>query len=422
MCIIICAGIETVFVHDSTIQAHFDALIAQGNLVVLVFIQNHFAFIQDHFCDVGLLGSYIAIGIDVGGVFLENVVSAQADATVHSFHQFRISTDAGCFFRYVSICAGFGFIGIRCIQSTESICHVLINGIDTLYQIVIDLLDHLVLGLVSAKAGCRFLCQGGVQVGHIFADGVGCFHDGPILYDGIILAHILVRSLFFQIFLHIGDPGIQRRIRSFTSGRFRIQVTLQFIRRFVNLIGFVRDAFIQFVVFRFPGCSFIGICLVQGSESISHVLVDGVDACYQVIINLLNHLVLRCISAKASSRFLGHSGVQVGYILTDGLICFNDGSVLYRCISLAHIIIPGFLQYILLNGSNPVIQGLIAGFTGGCFVCHGAGISFLTDFCLSRICTYNHIAIAILRSFGGRFRTICSCCFSNLSICIYFGR
>ena len=264
------------------------------------------------------------------------------------------------------------------------------------------------MGFVCAKAGCRFLCQGGVQVGDVFANGVGRFHNGPVLYGGISLAYIIIRCLFFQIFFHICNPVIQHFIASF-----------DFI---MDSIGFVRDAFIQFIIFSFTGCSFIGTCLVQGSESISHVLVDSVDACYQVIINLLNHLVLSCISADAGSRFIIQALSQCGHIFADFFIRFHDTGILYRCISLAHIIIPGFLQYMLLNGSNPVIQGLIAGFTGGCFVCHGTGISFLTDFCLSRICTYNHIASTILLSFGGRFRTICSNCFSNLSICIYFGR
>ena len=42
LCLISCiaTGIEPVFVHDSTIQAHFDALIAQGNLVFAIFIQH----------------------------------------------------------------------------------------------------------------------------------------------------------------------------------------------------------------------------------------------------------------------------------------------------------------------------------------------------------------------------------------------
>ena len=40
MVIIIATGIEPVFVHDSTIQAHFDAIFAEGNLVFVIFIQH----------------------------------------------------------------------------------------------------------------------------------------------------------------------------------------------------------------------------------------------------------------------------------------------------------------------------------------------------------------------------------------------
>ena len=42
MFIIIATGIEPVFVHDSTIQAHFDAISAEGNLVFVIFIQHQF--------------------------------------------------------------------------------------------------------------------------------------------------------------------------------------------------------------------------------------------------------------------------------------------------------------------------------------------------------------------------------------------
>ena len=43
-CLISCiaTGIEPVFVHDSTIQAHFDAIFAEGNLVLAIFIQYQF--------------------------------------------------------------------------------------------------------------------------------------------------------------------------------------------------------------------------------------------------------------------------------------------------------------------------------------------------------------------------------------------
>ena len=92
ICIIICAGIETVFVHDSTIQAHFDAFIAEGNLVRL-------PFIQDHFIGTGLGGGHIALVINGSGVLLQNIVVAQAQSAVDGIHQFPI----GCF-------TGFSFV------------------------------------------------------------------------------------------------------------------------------------------------------------------------------------------------------------------------------------------------------------------------------------------------------------------------
>ena len=84
----IAAGKYAFRCNDGTVLAHFDAIFAEGNLVVL-------AFVQDHFCDVNPLGSYFAIIIDDGGILLEDIFIVQGDAAVHSFHQFRISTDAG---------------------------------------------------------------------------------------------------------------------------------------------------------------------------------------------------------------------------------------------------------------------------------------------------------------------------------------
>ena len=84
----IAAGKYAVRCNDGTVLAHFDAIFAEGNLVVL-------AFVQDHFCDVNPLGSYFDIIIDAGGILLEDIFIVQGDAAVHSFHHFRISIDAG---------------------------------------------------------------------------------------------------------------------------------------------------------------------------------------------------------------------------------------------------------------------------------------------------------------------------------------
>ncbi|WP_417082824.1 hypothetical protein [Mitsuokella jalaludinii] len=142
MCIIICAGIETVLVHDSTIQAYFDALIAQGNLVVL-------AFIQDHFLGIGLGGGHIALVINGSGVLLQNIVIAQAQSAVDGFHQFGI----GCF-------TGYGFV-----------------------------VDIGLQGLICFFAGCCFVIN-------ICLQGIVCFLTGCCFIVDICL-QLLIR--IFQI-------------------------------------------------------------------------------------------------------------------------------------------------------------------------------------------------------------------------------
>ena len=56
MVIIIATGIEPVFVHDSTIQAHFDAISAEGNLVFVIFIQHQ--FIHSRGCGAVVSGDF----------------------------------------------------------------------------------------------------------------------------------------------------------------------------------------------------------------------------------------------------------------------------------------------------------------------------------------------------------------------------
>ena len=87
----IAAGIETVFVHDSTIQAYFDAVFTEGNLVVLALVQNHFI-------SSGLGGGHIALVINGSGVLLQNIVVAQAQSAVDGIHQFPIGCFTGCSF------------------------------------------------------------------------------------------------------------------------------------------------------------------------------------------------------------------------------------------------------------------------------------------------------------------------------------
>ena len=330
----IAAGVDAVGIHHAAVGANLDSFFIQGNLILV-------PLVQDHFVGVALgSGHRTVIGYG-GGILLQHIVVSQAQAAVHGFRQFFISPDAGFFFG-----------GVGCVQSRKPIGHIGIDGIEPIYHILVDLLNHLVLGFICAKAGCRFLCQGSVQVGDVFANGVGCFDDGSVLYGRISLAYIIIRCLFFQILLHIGDPGIQRRIGRLTSSRFRIQVILQFIRGFVDCIGFVGNPFIQFVVSCFTACHFVVVGSSQRCNAIGCVLVHLLDDC-----------ILGLVSPDPGCCFLCQSGVQVGHILADGLICFDDGSVLYRCISLAHSLV----FQIFLHIGDPGIQRCIAGFTSSRF-------------------------------------------------------
>ena len=242
---------------------------------------------------------------------MQHIIVAQAQAAVHGFRQFFISPDAGFFFG-----------GVGCVQSRKPIGHILIDGIEPIHHILVDLLDNFVLGLVRTEPGCGFAGQGGVQVGHVFADGLIGFHDGPILNCCVVLAYIGIRCLFFQIFFYIGNPGIQRRIRSFTSVRFRIQVTLQFIRRFVNLIGFVRDAFIQFIIFSFTGCSFSGIRLFQISHGVFPFpcfFINSIRIGFNLCIQAAQVFPYRIVLFDISSVF----GSLVGHTVRSHFTCYS---------------------------------------------------------------------------------------------------
>ena len=325
---------------------------------------------------------------------MQNIVIAQAQSAINGFHQFGIRCHTTGLFFYICCLAGCCFIGICLVQGRESIRHILVDGIEPIYHILVDLLNHLVLGLVRTDPGCGFAGQGGVQFGHIVANGVGRFHDGPILYGGIGLAHILVGSLVFQIFLHLGDAGIQGRIAGFTGCFFRC----------VSICA---------------GLGFVGIRCIQSSESICHVLINGIDTLYQIFIDLLDHLVLSCISADAGSRFIIQALSQCGHIFADFFIRFHDTGILYRCISLAHIIVPSFIQYIVLNGSNAVIQGLIAGFAGS-FLGINIGLELLICIVSFRLAV--HVSrICLISQLGVCFRLAVHvsriCLISQLGVC-----
>ena len=112
----IAAGIETVFVHDSTIQAYFDAAFTEGNLVFTIFVhhQSRCRFFGSADCP---------ILSHTGGVLLQNIVFAQAQSAVNGFHQFGIGCFTGCGFvvdigLQIRICffTGLGFFINICLQ------------------------------------------------------------------------------------------------------------------------------------------------------------------------------------------------------------------------------------------------------------------------------------------------------------------
>ena len=294
----IAAGVDPVFIHHRAVGANLDAFFVQGNLVVL-------ALVQDHFIGISLGSGHLAGRRNLGRSLLKYIIVAQAQSAISGFHQFFIRRLAGSLFiiniglqSCIRCCPFLGFLGICLVQSCESISHILVDGIEPIHHILVHLLDHLILGRIGAKAVCRFLCQGGVQFGHIVADGVGRFYNGPILYG--------------NIFLH------------FAGG-------------FEDCLGFSRNAFIQFIIFSFTGCCFVGICLVQSCKSIGHILIDGIDTEYQIIINCLDHLILGLIGAKAVCRFLCQGGVQFGHIVADGVGRFHNGPILNRSVCLSRV-------------------------------------------------------------------------------------
>ena len=224
------------------------------------------------------------------------------------------------------------------IQRIEPISHVLVNRVDRFYQIVIDSLDHLVLGLVRTDPGCCFFGQGAVQVGYVFTNGLISFNNSTILYRCVALADVIACCLIFQIFLYVGNPGIQLRIGIRTGFSFCIDITLQLL-----------------------------VCSIQRIEPISHVLVNRVDRFYQIVIDSLDHLVLGLVRTDPGCCFFGQGAVQVGYVFTNGLISFNNSTILYRCIGLADVIGCCLFFQIVFYVGNPGIQLRIGILTGSCF-------------------------------------------------------
>ena len=322
----IAAGVDAVFIHHRAVGANLDSIFVQGDLVVL-------ALVQDHFLGIGLGGGHVALGINGSGVLLQNIVIAKAQSAISGFHQFGIRCHTGrsfcrnliiqCRIGCFTFCGfvvdislqgrigcfpGSSFIGICLVQGRESISHILVDGIEPIHHILVDLFNDLVLGCISPDPGGGFFGQSSVQVGDVFANGVGCFHDGPILYGGIILAHIIVRCLFFQIFFHICNPVIQHFIASF-----------DFI---LDSVGFVRDAFVQFIIFSFTGCSFSGIRLFQISHGVFPFpcfFINSIRIGFNLCIQADQVIPYRIILFDISSVF----GSLVGHSVRSHFTCYS---------------------------------------------------------------------------------------------------
>ena len=201
---------------------------------------------------------------------------------------------------------------IQFVVSCFTACHFVVVGssqrCNAIGCVLVHLLDDCILGLVSPDPGCCFLCQGGVQVGHVFADGLVSFHDGPILNCCVVLAYIGIRCLFFQIFFYICNPVIQHFIASF-----------DFI---MDSVGFVRDAFVQFIIFSFTGCSFSGIRLFQISHGVFPFpcfFINSIRIGFGLCIQADQVIPYRIILFDISSVF----GSIVGHTIRSHFTCYS---------------------------------------------------------------------------------------------------
>ena len=96
---------------------------------------------------------------------MQHIVIVQAQSAVDGFYQFGICCHTGrsfCRNLIIQCCIGscpfLGFLGIHLTQGIEPISHILVDGIDARYQIIIHLLDHFVLGRIGTDPGCCFFC------------------------------------------------------------------------------------------------------------------------------------------------------------------------------------------------------------------------------------------------------------------------
>ena len=296
--IVIPASIDAFGIHHTAVGTNLDAIFAEGNLVFFAFIHN-----QGSRRFFGSADSPILV--HRGGVLLQYIVVTQAQSAIDRFCQFGISCHTAC-----------QFIGISLAQGVEPIHHILV-----------DLLDDLILGCICTQPSSRFVCQTFIQQRHVFANGIGGSHDSPILYGGIVLAHIVIRCLFFQIFLHIGDPGIQSRIGSFPGSSFSGICLFQIRHRvfpfqcfFINgiSIGFdLRIQRIQVLAHRFKS---INICPIRRlniftyrKEFILNFLTKFLNIFLQAFLPFIYPFFginFYCRSRTSANRFHHYGGIR----------------------------------------------------------------------------------------------------------------
>ena len=112
MFIIIATGIEPVFVHDSTIQAHFDSISAEGNLVFVIFIQYQLihrirvtAIVVADLGDntVGIYFEASFVDLFASSFFSRHCLSIGLDLRI------QVSKSFACFFAYLYNCLSILF-------------------------------------------------------------------------------------------------------------------------------------------------------------------------------------------------------------------------------------------------------------------------------------------------------------------------
>ena len=258
------AGVNAVFIHDRAVCADLDTTFVHGNLIIV-------PFVQDHFIGVGLGSSYIAFGVDGGGILLENVVTAQAEAAVDGLHQFCIRCNAGFLLcRNLLIqflvfrCPGSSFsidifLQLRiCFLPSSCFCRV---GCFTSRCFILQTLVQGIQVLAYIFIGLHILAILHCSIGDTFGSGEFTIHHD--------CSGVFIIGNGFGLGFEIRGPGVKSFICRFASCRFIINICLQlFICIFqicygiFTLTSFCIDSFLQlricFCTVHFFSCNPIG--------------------------------------------------------------------------------------------------------------------------------------------------------------------